>query len=144
MQSQTCSFLNQCIHNSNLSIVSCPVKSCSTLHDQTVSDSKASSVTIHLIYSIQPLLKPSCISVLYSLHKVIYKHILLALKTVSIMQTTIKMGMHILQWCLPEGQDDLFWAAGGSGLTTQVFHLSLRSAGAVECSYCHFYTNCIQ
>ena len=73
MQSQTCSFLNECIHNSSLSIVSCPVKSCSTLHDQTASDDKASSVTIHLISwspSIQPLLKPSCISALYSLHKV--------------------------------------------------------------------------
>ena len=138
MQSQTCSFLNECIHNSSLPIVSCPVKSCSTLHDQTVFDGKASSVTIHLISwspSIQPLLKTSYISPLYSLYKVIYKHF----KTVSIMQTTIKMGMHILQWCLPEGQDHLFWAAGGLCLTTQVFHLSLHSAGEVECSYCHFY-----
>ena len=96
MQSQTCSFLNECIHNSSLSIVSCPVKSCSTLHDQAVFDGKASSVTIHHISwspSIQPLLKPSYISALYSLHKVVNTSYILDLKVVSIVRRSCKKGL---------------------------------------------------
>ena len=68
---QTCSFLNECLHNSKLPIVSCPVKSCSTLQHQIMIDGKASSVTIHhTSFSTQPLLNPIHLSTLYFLQKV--------------------------------------------------------------------------
>ena len=52
-----------------------------------------------------------------------------------------RLSTHSLQWCLLEGQDHSFWAAGGvvAGLVNQALPQSFHSTCPVEWSYYHSY-----